>query len=203
LLLQRQASFLFSKSFSAIGAKENGLKARGEVMTVEERLEGEVVGIEDRLEVLEQKVESFAKEHSEFRAVHVSRRGPEGGRGEIGPTGVTGATGPAGRDGGGADISQVVEASLKRVREEFDAEYKILSEVVRHELKKSGVIDEDNKAILIPGTTGKCGADSTVPGPKGDVGPAGRDGVDGKDGRDGDRGLTGPQGERGERGGAW
>ncbi len=160
----------------------------------------EVQTVEERLAALEQKIDSFAAEHSEFRSVHVSRRGPEGGRGETGPVGPAGATGRAGRDGRDADISHVVEASLKRVREEFDAEYTVLSEVVRHELKTSGVIDENGKAILLQGPTRASGADSTVPGPKGDVGPAGRDGVDGKDGRDGERGLTGPQGERGEPG---
>jgi hypothetical protein len=75
----------------------------------------------------------------------------------------------------------VVEAALKRVREEFDAEYKILQEVVSHELKTSGVIDEAGSAILIHGPVGASGA--SITGQKGDsgrdgvsvVGPAGRD----------------------------
>src|SRR6266853_2845510 len=167
----------------------------------------EVQTVEEKLAALEQKIDSFAAEHSECRSVHVSRRGPEGGRGEIGPVGPVGATGPAGKD---ADISQVIEAALKRVREEFDAEYKILTEVVRHELKTSGVIDEDGKAILIPGPAGAPGLPgrdgiSNIPGPEGKQGPTGpqglpgkdgRDGIDGKDGRDGkDSVVPGPAGK--------
>ncbi len=58
-----------------------------------------------------------------------------------------------------------------------------LSQAVISELLRSGVIGEDGKAILVPGP---AGADSQVPGPKGDsiVGPTGRDAVDGKPGRD-------------------
>ena len=53
-----------------------------------------------------------------------------------------------------------------------------------------------------PGKDGAPGADSTVPGPKGDPGSPGRDGVDGqpgKDGRDGaDSTVPGPPGPPGK-----
>ena len=104
-----------------------------------------------------------------------SRRGLDGVRGEQGLPGrdstVVGPQGPAGRD---ADVTQVVEAALKKVKEEFDQEYAVLAQVVRHALVTGGVLDENGNAILIPGPTGAPGADSQV------AGPAGRDGVDGK-----------------------
>ncbi len=142
--------------------------------------------VEDRLAALE-------KYLTELQLHRDSRRGLEGVRGEKGDTGsvgATGETGPAGRD---ADISQLVELALKKVREEFDAEYKILAEVVRHELKTSGVINENGDAILLPGPVGAPGADSQVAGPKGDVGPVGPAGHDGKS-------IVGAQGERGQDG---
>src|SRR6266851_8980521 len=91
---------------------------------------------------LEERVSRVQKYLEELSLHRDSRKGLDGARGEKGEPGrdsvVAGPCGSAGRDGKDADITQVVEAALKRVREEFDAEYKMLAEVVRHELKKSG-----------------------------------------------------------------
>ncbi len=145
--------------------------------------EGEV---EERLGALE-------KYLTEMQLHRDSRRGLEGVRGEKGETGSTGAVGAQGAPGKDADITQVVEAALKKVKEEFDQEYAILAQVVRHALVTGGVLDENGKAILIPGPTGAPGADSQVAGPRGDIGPAGPAGHDGKS-------IIGPQGERGQDG---
>src|SRR5437667_11195916 len=100
--------------------------------------------IEERVAQIEKYLESLQLHRD-------ARRGLDGARGEQGLPGrdstAVGPTGPAGKD---ADITQVVEAALKKVKDEFDAEYKILQEVVRHELKTSGVIDESGNAVLIP-----------------------------------------------------
>jgi hypothetical protein len=163
------------------------------------------VDLKAQVEELRQKIESFAKEHSEFRSVHVSRRGAEGGRGEIGPVG------PPGAPGKDADIKLAVEAAKEAMIEEFGTLHKFLnaealSEIIDHRLIVAGVIDEDKKAIIIPGPAGKDGVDSSVPGPKGEKGDTGspgrdgRDGINGKDGRDGAVGPAGPRGEKGEPG---
>ena len=52
------------------------------------------------LEALVERIEALEQEHGEFRKVHVSRRGVEGGRGE---------TGPAGPVGPPADVNQAAE----------------------------------------------------------------------------------------------
>src|SRR6267378_1083319 len=187
----------------------------------------EVQTVEERLAALEEKIDSFAAEHSEFRSVHVSRRGAEGGKGEPGPVG---ATGPS------ADPNQVAEIAAEIVKRAFRYENQIakfetvLNELkgeigvvlaslrwaVIEELKISGIIDSEGRAV-----PGPAGADSQVPGPKGDtgdvgpIGQTGKDGVDGRDGADGQEGqsivgpqgpagqdstVPGPQGERGELG---
>src|SRR6266566_1273023 len=105
--------------------------------------------VEQRLDALEKYLENLQLHRD-------SRKGLDGARGEQGLPGRDGV-GVVGPQGPPADITHVIEQALKRVREEFDAEYKILAEVVRHELKTSGVIDEDGKAILIPGPVGACG----------------------------------------------
>src|SRR5947208_1135263 len=76
--------------------------------------------VDQRVSVLEKYLEDLSLHRD-------SRKGLDGARGPQGePSTVPGPQGPAGRDGRDADITQVVEAALKRVREEFDAEYKIL-----------------------------------------------------------------------------
>src|SRR5204863_6622056 len=129
----------------------------------------------------EERVSGLEKYLEDLSLHRDSRKGLGGARGEKGDPGrdsvVPGPQGVPGRD---ADITEVVELALKKVREEFDAEYKILAEVVRHELKTSGVINENGDAILLPGPVGAPGADSQVAGPKGDVGPVGPAGHDGK-----------------------
>jgi hypothetical protein len=141
-----------------------------------------------------------------------SRKGLDGSRGEQGPPGAPSTIpGPPGKD---ADVSAVtklaVEAAKKAMIEEFGTLHKFLnaealSEIIDHRLIVAGVIDEDKKAIIIPGPAGEDGADSNVPGPegeKGDTGSPGRDGLDGigKDGHDGAVGPVGPRGEKGEPG---
>jgi hypothetical protein len=165
--------------------------------------------VEERLAALEQ-------EHAEFRSVHVSRRGVEGPRGERGEQGPQGPP---------ADPQQVAKIAAELVKKAFRFESErakfetILKDLndqidsalitvkgalqfaIIEELKASGVIDAEGKAV-----PGPKGADSQVPGPKGDTGPAGRDGytpqkgVDYFDGRDGERGPKGDRGESGEQG---
>jgi len=53
----------------------------------------EVQTVEQRLAAVEQKLEPFASQHEEFKAVHVSRRGVEGPRGETGAPGRNGIDG--------------------------------------------------------------------------------------------------------------
>jgi len=147
--------------------------------------------VEERLGALEKYLESLQLHRD-------SRKGLEGARGPAGENSVVqGPQGPAGRD---ADITQVVEAALKKVKEEFDQEYAILAQVVRHALVTGGVLDENGKAILIPGPIGPA---STIPGPRGEQGERGERGDRGSTGEPGVSnipGPVGPQGERGERG---
>src|SRR5467141_5460683 len=78
---------------------------------------GEVQAVEERLAALEQKIDSFAAEHSEFRSVHVSRRGAEGRRGE------TGSVGPVGPP---ADPNQVAEIAAELVKKYFKHEDQVV-----------------------------------------------------------------------------
>ncbi|SRR6266851_944004 len=144
-----------------------------------------------------------------------------------GPQGVRGDSGPQGPQGSPVDVTQVVDAARKVMQLELQTAKDALREIVVAELKQSGVIDSEGRAILIPGPPGKDGRagvdgkDSTVPGPKGDVGSAGYtpkkgvdyfDGAPGRDGQDGksivglsgpagkDSVVPGPQGQRGEPG---
>jgi len=112
-------------------------------------------------------------------------------RGESGPAGVpSNIPGPPGKDADPAEVAELLKPDLIAA---------IKSEIrpaIVEELKSSGVIDADGKAILIPGPEGKpstipgpmgpAGRDSTVPGPRGEIGPAGRDSV-----------VPGPRGESG------
>src|SRR6266403_3860233 len=77
----------------------------------------EVQTVEERLAALEQQVESFAAEHSDFRRVHVSRRGVEGGRG---PQGEPGVAGPS------ADPRQVAEIAAEIVKKAQIAKFQTL-----------------------------------------------------------------------------
>ncbi len=180
-----------------------------EIAEVTELLQKEVAELRQRLESFASEHARFRSEHSEFRSEHaefrqvnISRRGVQGGRGEQGEKGekgMPGAQGPKGRD---ADIGEVVLAAERKMHEVFNKILGNYTDVVTGILKRSGVINSEGKAILIPG---KDGADSQVPGPagpKGDVGPSGKDGIDGKAGRDGKDGksIMGPKGEPGPRG---
>jgi hypothetical protein len=152
----------------------------------------DVQTVEGRLAALEQRVESFAGEHAEFRVSHNSRRGVEG---RPGPRGETGATGPS------ADPKQVAEIAAEIVKKafryetqiakcesllkEFEAEIIAVKTALRwaviEELKASGVIDAEGHAV-----SGPAGKDSQVSGPKGDKGDTvtGPSGSNGRNGRD-------------------
>src|SRR6266403_3593260 len=186
------------------------------------------VDLQTQVDQLRKRVEILLDDHQDFRKVHISRKGPEGGRG------LTGEIGPQGVPGKDADVREVVEAAKQAIREEFSTasvrklveetrreiaeEYgssaAVVRQIVLHELKVGGVLDEDGNAILLPGPQG-------VSGPKGERGEqglqgnAGKNGVDGAAGRDGNDGakgerglqgepgvsnIPGPQGERGEMG---
>lgn len=173
------------------------------------------VDLQTQLDELRQKLESFSKEHHEFRAVHISRRGVEGGRGERGEQGPVGP--PADLNQVAAIAAELVkkafkhqdevakfERLFKELQDQIDSAFTIskaaLQFAVITELKEAGVIDAKGHAIL--GPTGAPGKDSTIPGPQGAAGPAGRDGRNGvgKDGADGSVGPVGPRGEKGESG---
>ena len=189
----------------------------------------EVQTVDVRLAALEQEIESFANEHAEFirqiseyEKVHVSRRGVEGARGLQGETGSQGAPG---KD---ADVSAVVEAAKLAMTEEFGTLHKFLNakalvEIINHQLKLAGVIDDAGQACLIPGPQGKTGPQGPLgligpvgpEGPKGETGPQGLQGQPGvsntpgplgvqgergEQGPHGPAGTAGPQGERGEQG---
>jgi hypothetical protein len=128
---------------------------------------------------VEQRLAALEKYLTELQLHKDSRKGLDGARGEQGlPGRDSTAVGPQGVPGRDADITKVVEAALKRVKEEFDAEYAALAQVVRHELIKGGVLNDAGNAILIPGPAGPKG-DSAVglPGQDGVsvIGPRGRD----------------------------
>jgi len=151
--------------------------------------------VEERMAALEKKLDIFSVDHMDFRKVHLSRKGPEGGRG------LTGEIGPQGVPGRDADVRECVEAAKQAFREEFSKasvrqlvdetrreiveEYgssaTVIRQIVLHELKVGGVLDENGQAILLPGPV------STTPGPIGQKGEPGRDGqsIVGRDGRDG------------------
>jgi len=170
------------------------------------------VDLQTQIDELGKKVQSLLGEHHDFRKIHISRKGPEGGRG------IQGEVGPQGHPGKDADVREVVEAAKQAIREEFNrasvrqlvdetrreiaAEYgssaAVIRQIVLHELKTGGVLDEDGKAILLPGPAGR---DSQIAGPRGDTGLPGRDAVDGLPGKNGaDSTVPGPRGERGLQG---
>ncbi len=126
-------------------------------------VEGEV---EQRLAALEKYLESLQLHRD-------SRKGLDGARGPAGENSLTpGPCGPAGRD---ADISEAVRAAKQAMEQEFGTLHKFLNaealaEIIDHRLIVAGVLDENKKAILVPGPTGVPGVDSQVAGPKGESG---------------------------------
>jgi hypothetical protein len=168
----------------------------------------EVTELQKQVAELAQKVESISEEHAEFRSVHISRRGPEGGRGIQGEPGV-GIKGDQGEPGKDADISVAVAEAVKAAKKAIEDEYGfylnqgVLKELIDHSLKVSGVIDENGKAIIIPGDRGPQGeqgiqGERGEQGIQGERGERGPHGVQGQPGRDGSDSLTpGPQGEPG------
>jgi len=173
------AAFHFSKSFSAIGAKENGLKARGEVMSMFKVFKAGT--LEERVSGLEKYLEDLSLHRD-------SRKGLDGARGEKGKPGRDSVVaGPQGKDADPAQVAEIAKTLLRRdfqtaienLESEITAAKAILRWAVIEELKASGVVDSDGNAI--PGPTG-------VSGPKGDstIGPAGKDGesIVGPAGRD-------------------
>jgi hypothetical protein len=186
--------------------------------------------VEERLAVLEARHSEIEARHSEFEKVHVSRRGPEGGKGEKGEQGPPGPQ---------ADPNQVAVIAAELVKKDFKHQEQVvkferllkeledqidsvlpsvkaaLQFAVITELKQAGVIDVEGHSVLGPqgepgpqGPQGKPGEK----GDKGDTGPAGKDGVDGRDGQDGkspvgpqgpagrDSTVPGPKGDKGEQG---
>lgn len=133
-------------------------------------------------------VEKMTAQHAEFLAVHVSRRGVAGGRGDVGPTGATGSqgipgqsiVGPAGRD---ANIGECVAAAKASLASDIAAVHASISVAVDQALKVAGVIDQDGKAILLVPRNGVDGRDSEVAGPRGIPGASiiGPSGVNGRD----------------------
>jgi hypothetical protein len=107
------------------------------------------------------------------------KRGPQGIQGE--PSNIPGPVGPPGRD---ADVAEVVALARRVMREELESAKDALREIVVGELKASGVIDSEGRAILIPGPEGKPGYTP-------------RKGIDYVDGRDGERGPEGKPGRDG------
>jgi collagen triple helix repeat protein len=183
----------------------------------------EVQALHDRLAAIEAR-------HAEFEKVHVSRRGPEGGRGEKGDKGDPGPQ---------ADPNQVAILAAEIVKQQFRHEEQVkkferllkeledqidsvlpsvkaaLQFAVITELKEAGVIDAEGHAVLGPqGEKGDKG-DSGEPGipgargGKGDKGDKGEPGVNGQDGKSivglagpagKDSTVPGPQGPKGDQG---
>ncbi len=142
------------------------------------------------VQTVEQRLAALEQEHVEFKKVHVSRRGVQGVQGE---RGETGATGPSADPKAVAEIAaNLVQKALRyetqvskfeNLIKEFESEIVALRAALKfaiiEELQLSGFVDSEGRAV-----PGPAGADSQVPGPKGDS-IAGRDGVDGIPGRDG------------------
>jgi len=113
------------------------------------------------LQQLIARVEKVEKLHADFQHWNNSRRGVEGQRGLQGIPGV-GTQGPQGAPGKDADVSAVIQAAKQQMQSDFEYFQARLSGAIVQELKRSGVVDESGKAVLMPGP---AGADSTVWGP--------------------------------------
>jgi hypothetical protein len=154
------------------------------------------------------RINDLENEIAEFRAVHVSRRGPAGPVGPIGPTGRQGDRGPQGesivgpqglrglpgRDsnipgpkgdqGIPGSIEEATSAAYKFIQSEILKIRNDLTGMIRQALQDCGAVDEFGNAILIPGPigpqglSGRDGKDSTIPGPIGATGLPGKDGKD-------------------------
>src|SRR5947208_17195194 len=81
--------------------------------------------------------------------------------------------GPEGKPGKDADVSEVLELAISKVREEFAKEYKVLEHAILNQLKASQVVDENGKAH------------PSLQGGVGSVGPAGVPGKNGEPGVNG------------------
>jgi hypothetical protein len=140
--------------------------------------------LQQQIEALTARLETYEAEMIEWRKINLSRRGPEGARGERGLPGINGrestTPGPEGRPGKDADISQCVSAAKSAFAFEIAKLQASLGSVVAQALKDAGVIDADGQAILVAGPAGRDGRG--IPGEKGDsiTGPKGDRGADGQ-----------------------
>jgi hypothetical protein len=133
-------------------------------------------------------------------------RGPSvviGAKGDRGEQGAPGPVGPAGKD---ADIQEAIEAAERSMESRLAAFEQGVESLLTKTLQRVGVIDENGRAILLPGKDGRDGTngrDSVVPGPQGLTGARGERGLQGERGErgeQGERGLTGATGTQGLRG---
>jgi hypothetical protein len=140
----------------------------------------------DALQALVSKTTAEVAEH---RAVHVSRRGVQGAQGERGLPGPQGA--PADPQQVAEITTQLVTKKFESLLKELEAEIAVAKSSLRwaviEELRASGFVDAEGRAV-----PGPAGADSQVAGPAGRDG-VGKNGVDGKDGVDG-KSIEGPRG---------
>jgi len=137
--------------------------------------------LQQQIDELRKELSKFEKLHADFQHWNNSRRGVEGERGQQGIPGV-GVPGPAGAPGKDANVSEVVQTAKQEMQTDLNKFQASLAGAIIQELKRSGVVDANGKAVLIPGPAGR---DSVIPGPKGDSvkGESGRDGRDGVDGK--------------------
>ncbi len=154
------------------------------------------VDLKIQVDELRKRVEILLDDHQDFRKVHISRRGPEGGRGIQGETGATGA--PADPHEVAAIAAKIAvenllhvfryetqTAKFEKLIKEFESEIVALRAAMKfaiiEELKLSNILDEHGNAHS--NLKGERGEDSHVQGPRGDsvTGPAGRAGTNGRD----------------------
>jgi Collagen triple helix repeat (20 copies) len=159
-------------------------------------------------------------------SVQAEQRGPSVmmSRGPAGPAGPAGATGLPGKDGKDADLTEAIELATRTMESRLAKFEASVADLLTKTLQRAGVIDQNGRAILLPGKDGRDGAngrDSVVPGPQGltgargergeqgergergeqgERGPTGATGAQGPRGEKGNQGDPGPQGERGEKG---
>jgi len=143
--------------------------------------------LQQQIAELTARVEKFERLHADFQHWNNSRRGVEGGRGETGAPGRNGKDseipGPQGTPGKDADVSEVIAAAKQQMQSDFATLQAGLAGAIVAELKRSGVVDANGKAILVAGPAGRDGVngqDSAVVGPAGAsiTGPAGTNGRD-------------------------
>src|SRR5437667_1100039 len=98
---------------------------------------------------IEDRILSVERYLHELQLHRDSRKGLDGIRGEKGDKGDAGVSnlpGPEGKPGKDADVSEVLELAISKVREEFAKEYKVLEHAILNQLKASQVVDENGKA---------------------------------------------------------